>query len=295
MKTLQFGWGRDNQVVRNAVASDFDVVERLGVGGSATVFHAVRRSDGRDVALKIMHPTLMSDPQHVARFEREARATTLLEHPHIVRIHAAVQRGGLYCIEMPLFRCSLRDRLQSSQYPVPLAVALHWLAQVCSAVAYAHDNDVLHRDLNPSNILLDEDGNAVLTDFGLAFGAADARLTDFGFVVGTATYMSPERRAGADATIASDLYSIGVVALELITGRFLPVPIIAAEDADAAFNRAPIKCPARIREAVLKLVSSSPEDRCRSARDAAEQLNARQLHPGDVNLRWTRVFPVTRR
>jgi serine/threonine protein kinase len=290
MKTQQVSWGDDIEIVRTAVGAEFDIVGRIGVGSAATVFHAIRRADGGDVALKVMHPMLVNTPEHVARFEREARTSCRLQHPNIVRVFSITVRGGLYCIEMPLLCGTIAQRLQSLRHAVPLPVVLHWLAQICSGVGYAHDRDVLHRDLNPSNVLLDPAGNAVITDFGLAVAESDPRLTDQGFTVGTAAYMSPERRAGEAATIASDLFALGVLALDLLTGRPARIVEVNATQAAEALHRHRPGCPLRIRNAVVKLLAAEPQDRFSSATDAAAELNARPLLPGDPYFRWVRGF-----
>jgi tetratricopeptide (TPR) repeat protein len=190
----------------------------------ASVHLAVQESVQREVALKIMSPTLAGDPQFGERFLREARIAARLRHPHVVQVHDVGTAGEFHYMAMELLPGGAvigRDRA-----PRGLRYALRVTREIASALGYAHGRGVIHRDIKPDNILLREDGAAVLTDFGIARANDNVRMTMTGSIMGTPSYMSPEQARGEELDGRSDLYSLGVVFFELLTGR---VPY-AAED-----------------------------------------------------------------
>jgi eukaryotic-like serine/threonine-protein kinase len=217
MTTAVYSWDQVLRSVRAALAPEYDVIRLIGVGSMAAVYLARHADHERELAVKIMHSALVADPDSVARFEREARAAMLLDHPFIVKVHGARDLGGCRLLEMDYVPGGpLAARTGA---PLPLPIVLTWLSQLGSALGCAHAAGVLHRDLNPSNVLLDSAGNAVVTDFGIAAIRSETRLTDAGHAVGTPAYMSPEQLSGDLSTEASDQYALGVVAYELLTGR----------------------------------------------------------------------------
>ena len=199
----------------------YRIVEQIGIGGMAMVFKAYDAAMDRYVALKVLPEVYASDPTYVERFKREAKAIARLEHFHILPVYAFGEEGGTtYLVMRYLPTGTLTERLR--QGPLPLAEAARILGQVADALDYAHRQGILHRDVKPSNILLDADGNAYLTDFGIAkIVQAAANLTGTGTFVGTPAYMSPEQCmvSSVDLTPATDIYSLGVVLYEMLTGR----------------------------------------------------------------------------
>nr|WP_282452848.1 serine/threonine-protein kinase [Lysobacter sp. CAU 1642] len=196
----------------------------LGHGGMASVHLALQESVQREVALKIMAPTLAGDPQFGERFLREARIAARLRHPHVVQVHDVGACGEMHYMAMeylPGGAVVTRER-----GPRGLRFALRVTREMASALGYAHARGVIHRDIKPDNILLREDGAAVLTDFGIARANDNVRMTMTGSIMGTPSYMSPEQARGEELDGRSDLYSLGIVFYELLTGR---VPY-AAED-----------------------------------------------------------------
>ena len=197
----------------------YQIVEELGHGGFASVYKAHDPDLGLDVALKVLEPNLMRDREFVERFRTEARVAARLRHPNIARVLNIDQAEGrlFIAIEYVPGR-NLRDWL--SEQPV-----LEWASvgsitqQVAEALDYAHAQGVLHRDVKPSNILLTDSGTAVLSDFGLAKAIEASHITTAGTTVGTYAYMAPEQASGTDVDARADLYSLGVVAYELCTGR----------------------------------------------------------------------------
>jgi serine/threonine-protein kinase len=192
---------------------------RLGAGGMAVVYLGHDLFLGRDVAIKRLRSQYAADPTFRARFEREARAAASLSHPNIIDIYDVGEEDGLPYIVMELVRGqSLRDIIAAEAPFHPDDVA-QLLLQVGTALDFAHAKGYVHRDIKPGNILIDEHGRARVADFGIAKSLADADLTDDGTGFGTAGYLAPEQAEGLMATPASDVYALGVVAFEMLTGE----------------------------------------------------------------------------
>ncbi len=201
---------------------EYELVETIGQGGMATVYKAYQPSFDRYVALKLLPRDLSEDPRALKRFQQEARMIARLEHRSILPVYAYGEHEGMPYIVMRLLEAgSLRRKLFYEGVELPAAVRI--VEQVAEALDYAHAQGVVHRDLKPSNILLDEQGNAYLTDFGIAQmmdAVAGTEVAGAGSgVVGTPSYMSPEQCQGKPATPASDIYALGVILFEMVTGR----------------------------------------------------------------------------
>ncbi|MGQ0715034.1 MAG: protein kinase domain-containing protein [Gemmatimonadaceae bacterium] len=209
----------DAAVVRAALADEYDILEELGRGGMAIVFRARERALERDVAIKVLPRTLTFDAALVERFQREARIAAALEHPHIVPIHRVGRAGDtIFFVMKHVKDGSLADRLRDRHH-LPAEEVHKILVEVGGALAYAAERGVVHRDIKPENILFDESGRAMVTDFGIARSADATQMTRAGTSVGTPRYMSPEQARGKELDGRSDIYSLGVVAYECLTGR----------------------------------------------------------------------------
>jgi serine/threonine-protein kinase len=198
----------------------YRILEELGRGGFATVYRAEDSTLGREVALKVLHPQLLTEAGWVERFHREARAIARLRHPHIITIYEIGEAEGRLFITMELFKAgSIQDRL-AQQGCYPWAEAMTVLQGIAAALDYAHGEGIIHRDLKPANILLDPHTGAVLTDFGFAklVGESSMSLSLSGGVMGTPAYIAPEIWDGQDPTAQSDIYALGCVVYELLTG-----------------------------------------------------------------------------
>ena len=205
-------------LLRQATAGEFEIVRELGRGAMAAVFLARDTQLGRDVAIKVMSPALVSAHGTVERFLREARTVATLTHPHIIPIYLIRRRGDLTFFVMQYLQGkSLDDVVKQGPLPIPQVVRI--LREVASALAYAHRQGVIHRDIKPANVMLDGDGNAMVTDFGIAKSREGKALTQTGAFVGTPAYMSPEQCAADPVTGASDQYCLGIMAYEMIEGR----------------------------------------------------------------------------
>ncbi len=199
----------------------YDVHERVGEGGMALVYRATDRRLNRDVAVKMLRPQYAGDPDFVARFEQEARAAAALSHPYIAAVYDTGQDGETHYIVMELLRpFTLKDLIaRSDQGRLRADEVVRYAVQVAAALGQAHAKGVVHRDIKPQNILFTDDGNVKVTDFGIARALAATSGTATGTILGSPHYLSPEQASGAAATPASDLYSLGVVMFEMLTGR----------------------------------------------------------------------------
>jgi eukaryotic-like serine/threonine-protein kinase len=197
----------------------YHVLERIAAGGMGEVFRAHDAVLAREVAVKVLHRSLSSDPGFVERFRREARAAATLNHPNIVAVYDWGAVDGIYYMVMEYVRGrSVRELLNASGRLAP-AQAADIIRQTLAALEHAHAKGIVHRDLKPENILITTDGVVKLTDLGLARAFADAKNTRAGVVTGTVQYLAPEQIRGEPADPRSDLYSLGIVAYELLTGE----------------------------------------------------------------------------
>jgi serine/threonine-protein kinase len=195
----------------------YRVISRLGSGGMADVYLAQDQLLGRDVAVKVLHHHFAEDHEFVERFRREASSAAALSHPNIVGIFDRGEWNGTYYIAMEYVAGRSLKAIVREQGPLEPAAAIDIVIQILRAARSAHRRGVIHRDLKPHNVILDEEGRARVTDFGIArAGASDMTLT--GSIMGTAQYLSPEQAQGFAVSAASDLYSIGVILYELLTG-----------------------------------------------------------------------------
>jgi serine/threonine protein kinase len=262
-----------------ATKGEYRVERELGRGGMATVYLAHDISLDRKVAIKVMGADLLAGGDVlVGRFLREARTGARLNHPHIIPVYAVRQTPDLIFFVMKFIDGKPLDDVIGGfgQLPIPLAARV--IAQVADALAYAHRNGIVHRDIKPGNIMLDREGWVVLTDLGIAKVQEASMLTATGSAVGTPTYMSPEQSSGSHATTgASDQYSLGCVAFEMLTGKppFEGESIISLIFQHVAEPPPPIQnlrpdCPAHIVSAVSRMLEKMPEDRFPSMEEVAQ-------------------------
>jgi len=205
-------------MVREALSAEYDVLRELGRGGMAIVYHARERQLDRDVAIKVLPMSLTFDAELVERFQREARTAARLEHPHIIPIYRVGRTGNVIFFVMKFLRGGSLGSVIAARGRVPPAEIVPLLADVAAAMDYAHQNGIVHRDIKPDNIMFDELGHCVVTDFGIAKAATGTRLTGTGMSIGTPHYMSPEQVRAQAIDGRSDIYSLGVVAYQALTG-----------------------------------------------------------------------------
>jgi serine/threonine protein kinase len=202
----------------------YEVLERLGRGGMAEVFRGYHATLDRYVAIKVLHPFLAEDDEFRARFEKEARHIAKLSHPHIVQVYDfdfSDDRDSYYMVMELIAGITLKDRLYdlaSRHERLPVPEVLRIVREAATALAYAHKRSMIHRDVKPANLMLDEDDRVVLTDFGIAKMLDSKQLTVSGGMIGTPAYMSPEQGLGEPGDERSDLYSLGVIMYQLLVG-----------------------------------------------------------------------------
>ena len=205
--------------LRAATIGEYDIAGEIGLGGMAAVFLAHDLSLNRKVAIKVLLPELLYTEGMDRRFKHEARIAAKLDHPNILVIHGVREANDLLFIVMKLVEGLPLSAIVKAAGPLPIPVVRSVVRHVAEALAYAHGEGVVHRDVKPANIMVDRRGNVVVMDFGIAKAADDAHLTRTGLVIGTPAYMSPEQCLAHGVAPASDQYSLGVVAYELLTGR----------------------------------------------------------------------------
>jgi serine/threonine protein kinase len=198
---------------------NYQIVAEIGRGGMAVVYRAYQPSLNREVAIKVLPPQFTFDQQFVERFVREAQAAASLRHPHIIVIHDVAEQNGLYYIVMELLTGRTLRQLIEQEGALPPARAARLVEQIASALDYAHRRGFVHRDVKPDNIFVDQGDRVTLTDFGIAKAAWGTQLTKTGMLVGTPQYMSPEQAQGEDVGPATDIYALGIVAYQMLSGR----------------------------------------------------------------------------
>ncbi len=280
-------WASIVSQLKAATLGEFEVTRELGRGGMAAVYLAHEIALNRLVAIKVMAPGLFLGPGMVDRFRQEAVTVANLSHPNIITVHGVRQIEDLHFLVMKFIEGRSLEGILAAHGTVPIDAIRAILFHVGSGLAYAHRRGVIHRDIKPANILMDADGNAIVTDFGIAKLIESDGVTQTGTMVGTPAYMSPEQCVGSALTWSSDLYSLGIVAYQLLTGSVPftgnsfavmqahtmtpPPPILARRD----------DCPPALEAAVLQMLAKDPAHRYDSMRDALDALGAQPIGEGD--------------
>ncbi len=263
----------------NHTLGGYQIIEQIGIGGMATVYKAYQANMDRYVAVKVLPRQLAEDPNFLARFEQEARTIARLENKNILPVYDyGTQDGYTYLVMRYVGQGTLKDL--TSQGPLPLPTVVDFLEQIAEALQYAHDKGVIHRDVKTSNVLIDEHQQCYLTDFGIAkLAASSAHFTASGALIGTPAYMSPEQCSGMAVDHRSDLYSLGIVLYEMLTGAVpyqaeTPVAIVLMH------MQSPLPSPRQlnpnipepVEQVVFRALAKSPDERFQSAYDFAQTL-----------------------
>src|SRR5438552_3990215 len=254
-------------MVRQQLKDEYEILDELGRGGMAIVFKAREKQLDREVAIKVLPFSLAFDKEFVERFQREARTSAKLEHPNIIPIYRVGKSGRIIYFVMKFLRGKPLSSVLAARGSLPPAEIRQILVQVARALAYAHKSGIVQRDIKPDNIMFDEHGLAVVTDFGIAKAASGGKLTGTGMSIGTPHYMSPEQARAQALDGRSDIYSLGVVAFLSLTGRVpfdgedsfsigykhimeeIPTPPLETYDQRTTF------------EVVKKMMAKSPDER----------------------------------
>jgi serine/threonine-protein kinase len=285
-------------VVGDVIADRYELDELVDHGGMSSVYRGHDRLLERNVALKVLHPQFTDDPEYVERFRREARAVAQLSHPHIVTVIDRGEADGHQFIVFEYVDGENLKQLLERTGPLPLARVLELGIQIADALAFAHARGIVHRDVKPQNILLDESGDAKVTDFGIARSLdVDRGVTETGTVLGTSNYLSPEQASGTHVTTpATDVYSLGVVLYELLTGdvpfRGDNAVVVAmkhvTEQPPSLLERRP-DVPPRLALAVERAMEKDPADRFASMDAFVTELHRCADELGDFDAERTIV------
>src|SRR2546429_5066203 len=254
------------------------IKRKLGSGGMADVYLAEDQDLGRPAALKLVEDRHSSDEQFVERFRREAQSAAGLNHPNIVSIFDRGRAEGTYYIAMEYLDGRTLKELLVRNGPTPVPIAIDYARQIIGALSFAHRNGIIHRDIKPHNIVVGGDGRLKVTDFGIA-RSGTSQMTEVGSIVGTAQYLSPEQARGAPVDPRSDLYSLGVVLYELLTGTVpfsgdTPVEIamkhLSTVPEPPSAHRAEI--PRDLDYVVMRALAKDPAERYQSAEEMSADL-----------------------
>jgi len=258
----------------------YRIERRIGSGGMADVYLAEDTHLGRQVALKVLHRRFAQDAEFVERFRREASAAAGLQHPHVVGVYDRGEHEGTYYIAMEYLRGRTLKEVGGAEAPVDQLRAIDIGIQILQAAGFAHRNGVVHRDFKPHNVMLDDQGTVKVTDFGIARAGA-SEMTEAGSIMGTAQYLSPEQAQGQDVTARSDIYSIGVMLYELLTGRLpfegesaVAIALKHMSEPPPALNREGLSIEPNLEAVVLGALAKEPAARWQSAEDFAAALEA---------------------
>ena len=251
----------------------YRIIRKLGAGGMADVYLAEDQELGRNVAIKILNDRHAADDSFIERFRREAKNAAGLSHPNIVSIYDRGEAEGTYYIAMEYLEGRSLKELIVSRGPAPIKVAIEYARHILAALAAAHKQGIVHRDIKPHNVLIGAEGRVKVTDFGIARSGA-SQMTEVGSIIGTAQYLSPEQARGAPVDQTSDLYSVGVVLYEMLTGQ---VPFTGDTPLEIAMKhlsevpRPPSELrpeiPHDLDSVVLRALAKDPSERYQSAEE----------------------------
>ena len=265
----------------------YEIIEKIGNGGMATVYKATDKVLKRYVAVKILRDEFTTDEEFIKRFEVEAQSAARLTHSNIVSIFDVGVDGNLYYIVMELIQGkTLKEIIVEERGPLPWKWSVNVATQIASALEMAHKNNIIHRDIKPHNIIITEDGVAKVTDFGIAKAVSNSTITAFGTTIGSVHYFSPEHARGGYTDAKSDLYSLGVVMYEMVTGR---VPFDADTPVSVALKHMqedpvePIELnpniPTALNKIIMKALQKDTSLRYQSATEMLQDLKKALKNP----------------
>jgi eukaryotic-like serine/threonine-protein kinase len=254
----------------------YRIIRKLGAGGMANVYLAEDQELGRRVAIKILDDRHAADDSFIERFRREAKNAAGLSHPNIVSIYDRGEAEGTYYIAMEYLSGRSLKELIVSRGPTPIRIAIDYTRQMLAALGFAHRHGIVHRDIKPHNVVVDSDGRLKVTDFGIARSGA-SQMTEVGSIIGTAQYLSPEQAQGSPVDQRSDVYSVGIVLYEMLTGKVPFTGDTPLEIAMKHLSEVPVP-PSELRDdvpedldlVVLRALAKDPGDRYQTA----EEMNA---------------------
>ncbi|WNQ13673.1 Stk1 family PASTA domain-containing Ser/Thr kinase [Paenibacillus aurantius] len=261
-------------MIGQVLGGRYEILDRIGGGGMALVYKARDILLNRKVAVKVLRSQFVHDEEFIHRFRREAQSAAALSHPNVVSIYDVGQKDETHYIVMEYVEGQTLNDLIKEKAPLQVEEAIHIASQICDALEHAHSNQIVHRDIKPHNILLGRNGRVKVTDFGIARAGTSSSITQTGSVLGSVHYFSPEHAKGTTAGAKSDLYSLGIVLYQMLTGK-LPFsgdsPVSVAlkhlqEDVEEPRKVNPL-IPQSVENIILKAMRKNPENRYQSAHE----------------------------
>lgn len=270
----------------SVIGNRYKIQEKIGNGGMATVYKALDQILNRYVAVKVLREEFTTDEEFIKRFNAEAQSAARLIHPNIVSVYDVGQEYNIYYIVMELIQGKTLKQIIEEDGHLSWKWAVNIAIQIASALEMAHKNNIIHRDIKPHNIMITEDGVAKVTDFGIAKAVSNSTITAFGITLGSVHYFSPEHARGGYTDSKSDLYSLGVVMYEMVTGK---VPFDADTPVSIALKHMqeepvpPIKVnkeiPFAVNQIILKAMKKDPNERYQNASEMIKDLNIALKRP----------------
>ncbi len=284
------------------IAGRYEILEKIGNGGMATVYKAKCHVLNRYVAVKVLKEEFTTDQEFIRRFHAEAQSAAGLTHPNIVSVYDVGEENGIYYIVMELIQGKTLKQIINEDGALPWKWSINIAIQIASALEAAHKNNIIHRDIKPHNIIITEDGVAKVTDFGIAKAVSNSTITAFGTTIGSVHYFSPEHARGGFTDAKSDLYSLGVVLYEMLTGR---VPFDADTPVSIALKHMqekpiePIKLnpsiPFAVNQIIVKAMQKEPNLRYQSATEMLKDLTLALKNPEGKFVEDTREINFTQK
>ena len=267
-ETSPSSWQNYNTMIRNALAAKYQIIEEVGKGGMAIVYRAIQKNLNREIALKVIHPNLVHDAEFLGRFHSEAQLAASLNHQNIVKIYDEGESQGVHYMAMEFLDGEDLQKLIRKKTKLSPSEAIEVIKPIAGALHYIHSKGLIHRDIKSSNIIVTRDGRPVLTDFGIARASDGPKMTQLGAVFGTPEYMSPEQAQGKTLDHRSDLFSLGIVLYECLTGC-LPfkgeTPLLTINQVLSGNIAPPVtinkEIPSWLNELVMGLLIKDPNQR----------------------------------
>ena len=284
-------------LIGRMLANRYEILEKIGVGGMATVYKAKCHVLNRFVAVKVLKEEFITDIEFIRRFKSEAQTAASLTHPNIVSIYDVGNEGDVYYIVMELIQGKtlkeiiVEDGKLSWKWSVNIAI------QIASALETAHKNNLIHRDIKPHNIIITEDGMAKVTDFGIAKAVSNSTITAFGTTIGSVHYFSPEHAKGGVTDAKSDIYSLGIVMYEMLTGRVpfdadtpVSVALMQVQEDPIVPRKLNPQIPISVNNIMLKAMQKDPADRYQRATEMLVDLSTALKRPDDDFVKINKKF-----
>ena len=257
----------------------YEIVKSIGEGGMANVYLAVDLILNRKVAIKILRGDLANDEKFIRRFQREALAASSLSHPNIVEMYDVGEDNGNYYIVMEYIEGKTLKQLLKKRGHLTVGEAVDIMLQITDGMVHAHDSYIIHRDLKPQNIMIQEDGQIKITDFGIAMALNSTQLTQTNSVMGSVHYLPPEQASGKGSTIKSDIYSMGILFYELLTGvlpfkgdNAVEIALKQMKEAIPSVRKQNPNIPQSVENIIIRATAKNPKNRYNDTREMYNDL-----------------------